>query len=53
MKTNLIAVEPSVKAIQVAKVMVQKNIGRLPVRDKNDKLIGIVDREDIVRLLVK
>lgn len=53
MKTNLIAIDPSVKAIQVAKVMVQKNLGRLPVKNKNDKLIGIVDREDIVRLLVR
>jgi CBS domain-containing protein len=42
-----------VKAIQVAKVMISKDIGRVPVKDENGKLIGIVDREDIVRLLVK
>jgi CBS domain-containing protein len=33
--------------------MVQKNIGRVPVKDTDSKLIGIVDREDIVRLLIK
>ena len=53
MNTNVITVNPSVKAIQVAKVMISKDIGRVPVKDENGKLIGIVDREDIVRLLVK
>jgi CBS domain-containing protein len=53
MKTNVVAVEPSVKAIRVAKVMVSKDIGRVPVKDKDGKLVGIVDREDIVRLTVR
>ena len=53
MKTEVVAVEPSVKAIRVAKVMVSKDIGRVPVKEKDGKLIGIVDREDIVRLTVK
>ena len=53
MKTEVVAVEPSVKAIRVAKVMVSKDIGRVPVKDKGGRLIGIVDREDIVRLTVK
>ncbi len=53
MKTNVVAVEPSVKAIRVAKVMVSKNVGRVPVKDKEGRLVGIVDREDIVRLTVK
>lgn len=53
MKTNLVAVEPSVKAIRVAKVMVSKDIGRVPVKDEGGRLVGIVDREDIVRLTVK
>lgn len=53
MKTNLVAVEPSVKVIRVAKVMVSKDVGRVPVKDKDGKLLGIVDREDVVRLTVK
>jgi len=53
MKTEVVAVEPSVKAIRVAKVMVSKDIGRVPVKDKDGRLLGIVDREDIVRLTVK
>jgi CBS domain-containing protein len=53
MKTNVVAVEPSTKVIRVAKVMVNKDFGRVPVRDKNGKLLGIVDREDVARLVVK
>lgn len=53
MKTQVIAVEPSAKAIRVAKVMVAKDIGRVPVVDKEKRLVGIVDRKDIVRLIVK
>jgi len=53
MKTQVIAVKPQIKAIRVAKIMVSKNIGRVPVIDEDGKLIGIVDREDVVRLIVK
>ena len=53
MKTEVIAVKPSAKVSEVAKIMVSKNIGRIPVKDEKGRLIGIVDREDIVRLLVK
>ncbi|MEM0057638.1 MAG: CBS domain-containing protein [Candidatus Bathyarchaeia archaeon] len=53
MKANVIAVQPQIKAIRVAKIMVSKDIGRVPVVDKNGRLIGIVDREDIAKLIVK
>jgi len=53
MQTNVVAVEPSVRAIRVAKVMVSKDIGRVPVKDRGGRLVGIVDREDVVRLVVK
>lgn len=53
METNIVAAKPSVKTIKVARLMVSKNIGRIPVVDENSKLIGIVDREDIARLLIK
>jgi len=52
MQTQVIALEPSIKVIRVAKIMVSKDIGRVPVIDENGRLIGIVDREDIARLLV-
>jgi len=53
MNTNVMAVKPSVKVIQVAKIMISKDIGRVPVKDEGGRLIGIVDREDVARLLVK
>jgi len=53
MKTPVMAVKPSIKAIRVAKIMVSKDIGRVPVVDEDGKLLGVVDREDIARLIVK
>jgi len=53
MNTNVMAVKPSVKVIQVAKIMISQDIGRVPVKDEGGRLIGIVDREDVARLLVK
>lgn len=53
MKTQVIAVKPSIKAIRVAKIMVSKDIGRVPVTDEDGRLLGIVDREDIAKSIVK
>lgn len=53
MKTNIVAVRPDVKAIRVAKVMISKDIGRVPVTDEDGKLVGMVDRRDIAKLLAK
>lgn len=53
MKKNVVTVEPSVKAISIAKAMISRDIGRVPVTDEKGKLVGMVDREDIVRLIVK
>lgn len=53
MNTNLVAVEPSTKVIRVARVMVSKDVGRIPVKDKKGMLVGIVDREDVARLVIR
>jgi CBS domain-containing protein len=52
MKTGIVTVQPSVKVIRAAKVMVSKDIGRIPVTDEKDNLIGIVDREDVANLII-
>jgi len=52
MKTGIISVKPSIKIIRVARIMVFKSIGRIPVTDEEGRLVGIVDREDIAKLLV-
>lgn len=53
MKTEVTTAKPSTKIVQVAKVMITKDIGRVPVEDEDGKLVGIVDREDIAKTLVK
>ena len=53
MTTLVTTVNPSVRAIRVAKVMVSKDVGRIPVVDEEKRLVGIVDREAIVKLIVK
>jgi CBS-domain-containing membrane protein len=53
MRTQVVAVEPSIKVIRIAKIMVSKDIGRVPVVDEKGTLVGIVDREDVARLIVK
>lgn len=53
MKREVLTVTPDVKAIRVAKVMISKDIGRVPVVDDDGKLIGMVDRKDVARMLVK
>lgn len=53
MKTGVVAVKPDTKAIRVAKVMTSRDIGRVPVTDEDGRLIGMVDRRDVAKLLVK
>ncbi len=53
MKDNVVTVEPTVKAISVAKVMIFNEIGHVPVTDKKGMVLGMVDREDIARLIVE
>lgn len=53
MKTAVITVKPSTKISEAAKLMILKNVGRIPVKDNKGKLVGIVDREDVTKLLVK
>ena len=49
MKTSVISLKPSATIRKAAEIMLNKNIGRLPITDEKNRLVGIVDREDIVR----
>ncbi|MGD8505302.1 MAG: CBS domain-containing protein [Candidatus Bathyarchaeota archaeon] len=40
-------------SIYAAKLMLRRGIGSVPVVDNKGKLVAIVDREDIVRTLIK
>lgn len=48
MKTPAICVSPDTSIKEIIDIILKHNIGRVPVTE-NKKLIGIIDREDIVR----
>lgn len=52
MKTSVIAVKPYTRVGEAAELMISRDIGRIPVKDDKGKLVGVIDREDIARLLV-
>ena len=49
MTSPAINARPEVAVTEIATIMKEKNINRLPVVDENGKLIGIVSRDDIVQ----
>lgn len=53
MKTNMVVARPTTRIIKIARIMVSKDLGRIPVTDKDGKLVGIIDREDIAKQVIK
>ena len=52
MKTLVISLRPTATIREAAELMLEKNIGRVPIVDEKDRIIGIVDREDVVKALL-
>ncbi len=53
MKTPAISLKPTNTLKEAASVMLDRNIGRIMVVDEKNNLIGIVDREDVVKAIIK
>jgi len=53
MKTPVVSLKPNNTVEDAAKLMMEKNIGRVLIIDDKGMLIGIVDREDVLRALIK
>ena len=53
MKTPALTLKASNNVGDAAKLMLTKDIGRIPIVDNKGQLVGIVDREDIVRAILK
>ena len=53
MTTQVITTTPERDIGEVARILDEKRIKRLPVVDENNKLIGIISRANIVRHLGK
>jgi len=52
MKTSVVALKEAASLKEAARLMLDKNFGRLPIVDEKGTLLGIIDREDVVRALL-
>jgi len=53
MKTPVVSLKPTDTIGDAAVLMLERNIGRVPIVDDKSLLVGIVDREDVVKALIK
>jgi len=53
MRTPALSLKPYNTVGDAAKLMLEKDIGRMPIVDNRGQLVGIVDREDVVKALLK
>lgn len=53
MKTPVFSLKPTETLRDAALLMLERNIGRVPIVDDKGILVGIVDREDVVKALIK
>ena len=52
MRVPVITLKPNSLIREAAKLIIEKNIGRIPIVNDKGELVGIVDREDIVKALL-
>ena len=50
MTKNPITVSPDMSVNDVKELMTKKNIGKLPVLDKNERLVGIITKKDLIKV---
>lgn len=53
MKTPVISLKPTSTVKDAAELMLKRNIGHVPIADEKGRLVGIVDREDVVEALIE
>jgi CBS domain-containing protein len=53
MRKLVFSLRPDNTVEDAAKLMLQKNIGRVPLTDTKGQLVGIVDREDVLKALIE
>jgi len=52
MRTPALSLRPSNTVGDAARLMLEKDIGRIPIVDDKGRLVGIVDREDVLKALI-
>lgn len=50
MSTDLVTVEPETSLVEIRNLMVEKDVGRIPVI-KNGRILGIITRSDVLRAM--
>jgi CBS domain-containing protein len=51
METDLVSVTPDTDAMTAFEMMQQQSVGRLPVLDEHDELVGLISRTDLMTAL--
>lgn len=52
MKTPVFSLHSTASIREAAELMLERNIGRVPITDEKNRLVGIVDREDVVKSIL-
>lgn len=52
MSKKVVCIDPDSSLLEAANKMAENDVNRLPVIDKNGKLVGIIAREDLIRGLL-
>lgn len=53
MSTHVYAVQPAATVEEIASLMMNRHINRIPVVDENNTLLGIIGRSDLLPILIK
>lgn len=51
MSSNIIKVEEDTPVEEIATIMVEKQVNRVPVVNREGKLVGIISRQDLIRTM--
>lgn len=51
MSRNIVKIRENANFMEVQRLLIKKDIGRLPVVDKNNNIIGIITRTDVLKLI--
>jgi len=53
MREDVITISPEASLSELARIMLTKNVRRVPVVDKENKVVGIVAREDVLNAFIE
>ena len=49
---NVITATPDTRIREIARLLIERRIGAMPIMDKYDNLVGIITRSDVLRAVV-